>query len=82
MNNHLSKLDTPPWYVIDGRHPRIRLAMVCVKQRLGGVSNIFYALYMISKTWKALAHDLIPASLCEGPFFYFMLSQFTYFFLS
>ena len=26
---------------------------------------------MISKTSKALAHDLIPASLCEGPIFYF-----------
>ena len=26
------------------------------------------------KTEKALAHDLIPASLCEGPVFYFMLS--------
>ena len=27
------------------------------------------------KTWKALAHDLVPASLCGGPIFYFMLSQ-------
>ena len=35
----------------------------------------FYSLYMIAKTEKALAHDLIPASLCEGPVFYFMLSQ-------
>ena len=23
------KIDTPPWYVIVGGHPRIRLAMVC-----------------------------------------------------
>ena len=42
---------------------------------------LLYSLYDF-KTKKALAHDLIPASLCEGPFFYFMLSQFTYFFLS
>ena len=35
---------------------------------------LLFSLYDF-KTEKALAHDLIPASLCEGPVFYFMLSQ-------
>ena len=35
---------------------------------------LLFSLYDF-KTEKALAHDLIPASLCEGPFFYFMLGQ-------
>ena len=29
------QIDTPPWYVIDGRHPRIRLAMACVSKGWG-----------------------------------------------
>jgi len=37
---------------------------------------------MISKTLKALAHDLIPASLYEGPFFYFYVESVFLFFLS
>ena len=35
---------------------------------------LLFSLYDF-ETEKALAHDLIPASLCEGPVFYFMLSQ-------
>ena len=35
---------------------------------------LLFSLYDF-KTERALAHDLIPASLCEGPVFYFMLSQ-------
>ena len=30
---------------------------------------------------KALAHDLIPASLCEGPFFYFYVESSSYYFM-
>ena len=43
INKHLSKLDTPPWYVIDGRHPRIRLAMACVSKGWEEC-QIFYAI--------------------------------------
>ena len=42
------KINTPPWYVIVGGHPRIRLAMVCEKQRLGGVSNYINKVHIIN----------------------------------
>ena len=31
-NVKLYQIGTPPWYVIVGRHPRIRLAMACVSK--------------------------------------------------
>src|SRR5215213_5943015 len=39
VSNLNLQIDTPPWYVNVGRHPRIRLAMACVSKRLGGVSS-------------------------------------------
>ena len=39
------------------------------------LSKLIFTLYMISKTKKALAHDLISASLCEGSFFYFYVES-------
>ena len=74
INKHLSKIDTPPWYVIDGRHPRIRLAMACVSKVGRSIKYFMQSLYAF-KNLKALAHDLIPASLCEGPFFYFYVES-------
>src|SRR6185369_13661143 len=76
-----SKIDTPPWYVIDGRHPRIRLAMACVSKVGRSVKYFMQSLYAF-KNLKALAHDLIPASLCEGPFFYFYVESVFLFLLS
>ena len=81
INIHLSKIDTPPWYVIDGRHPRIRLAMACVSKVGRSVKYFMQSLYAF-KNLKALAHDLIPASLCEGPFFYFYVESVFLFLLS
>ena len=80
INIHLSKIDTPPWYVIDGRHPRIRLAMACVSKVGRSIKYFMQSLYAF-KNLKALAHDLIPASLCEGPFFYFYVESVFLFFL-
>ena len=74
INKHLSKLDTPPWYVIYGRHPRIRLAMACVSKVGRSIKYFMQSLYAF-KNLKALAHDLIPASLCEGPFFCFYVES-------
>ena len=32
VSNLILQIDTPPWYVNVGRHPRIRLAMACVSK--------------------------------------------------
>ena len=42
------------------------------------LTKLFLCFQNKSSSTKIVIH----ASLCEGPFFYFMLSQFTYFFLS
>ena len=41
--------------------------------------NIIFTLSMPSGTNKALAHDLIPASLCEEPIFYFNVESPSFF---
>ena len=35
VSNLILQIDTPPWYEIVGRHPRIRLAMACVSKGWG-----------------------------------------------
>jgi hypothetical protein len=50
------QIDTPPWYVNVGRHPRIRLAMACVSKRLGGVSSIKKLKYMCKQKRRGMIY--------------------------
>ena len=40
-NRKIMKIDTPPWNVNVGRHPRIRLAMVCESKGWGECQAIY-----------------------------------------
>ena len=75
INKHLSKLDTPPWYVIDGRHPRIRLAMACVSKGWEEC-QIFYAISIWFQKLKSSSTWFNPCfPLRRALLLLFMLSQ-------
>jgi hypothetical protein len=56
VSNLILQIDTPPWYVNVGRHPRIRLAMACVSKRLGGVSSIKKLKYMCKQKRRGMIY--------------------------
>ena len=56
VSNLILHIDTPPWYVKVGRHPRIRLAMACVSKRLGGVSSIMKLKYMCKQKRRGMIY--------------------------